>query len=198
MKYGIFSCSPRAGGNSDFCASLLYKQLEQQKQQAQPERSAEIFYPCRKPLQTCIACGFCDNGKGKCAFSKQENDIVTNLYASLFQVDTAFFIVPMYFYHVPANFKAFLDRAQAWYAVPKEQKPANNLVIDLILIGAREKGDKLFEGAKLSIKYAIECIGARLGSCLCLYGLDKADDLANNPQKQQQILDILCSNPAIL
>lgn len=130
-------------------------------------------------------------------FSRQENDTVTALYTSLFQADKALFIVPMYFYHVPANFKAFLDRAQAWYAVPAAQKPAQNLVIDLILLGARERGDKLFEGAKLSIHYAMECIGARLGTCLCLYGLDKPDDLAKNTQKQQQVLDSLCLNPAI-
>lgn len=188
MKYGIFSCSPRRGGNSDFCASLLHRQFTQ----------AGLFYPCKKSLQACIACGFCDNGKGKCTFSAQKNDTVTDLYTSLFEVDTAIFIVPIYFYHVPADFKAFLDRAQAWYAVPKEQKPANHLVIDLVLLGAREKGEKLFEGAKLSIKYAMQCIGAELGTCLCLYGLDKPDDLASNPQKQQQILDTLCSNHAIL
>lgn len=190
MKYGIFSCSPRAGGNSDFCASLLCKQLGQL-----PDTS--LFYPCRTFLQGCIACGFCDNGRGKCRFSMQKNDTVTTLYTSLFQLDKVFFIVPMYFYHVPASFKAFLDRAQTWYAVPSKLKPANHLVYDLVLIGAREKGEKLFEGARLSIKYAMQCIGAKPGTCLCLYGLDKPDDLAKSPKKQQQILDTLCLNPAI-
>lgn len=189
MKYGIFSCSPREGGNSDFCASLVYRHLG---------RHAELFYPCKKPLQPCIACGFCDNGAGKCVFAAQENDTVTTLYSSLFQLDKALFIVPMYFYHVPANFKAFLDRAQAWYAVAQKQKPARSLAVDLILIGAREKGDKLFAGAKLSIHYAMQCIGAKVETCLCLYGLDKPDDLANTPEKQQQILDTLCLNPATL
>lgn len=188
MKYGIFSCSPRAGGNSDFCAEFIRRQIP----------NAECFFPCRKSLAPCISCGFCDNGQGKCALALQKNDTAAELYTSLFQLDKAIFIVPIYFYHVPANFKAFLDRAQAWYAVPKAQKPANKLEIDLVLIGAREKGEKLFEGARLSIKYAMQCIGAELGNCLCLYGLDKPDDLADNPQKQQQILDTLCSNPAIL
>lgn len=194
MQYGIFSCSPRTGGNSDFCASLVYKQLKQMEHLP----TISLFYPCRKSLQACTGCGFCDNGSGQCTFSLQKNDTVTSLYTSLFQLNKALFIVPVYFYHVPANFKAFLDRAQAWYAVPREQKPANNLVYDLVLMGAREKGEKLFEGARLSIKYAMQCIGAEPGTCLCLHGLDKPDDLAKNPQKQQQILDSLCSNPAIL
>ena len=170
MKYGIFSCSPRANGNSDFCAELIRMQI-----------------PCRKNLTPCVACGFCDNGQGKCQLALPKNDTAAELYTSLFQLDKAVFIVPMYFYHVPANFKAFLDRAQAWYAVP-----------DLILIGAREKGDKLFEGAKLSIQYAMHCIGAKIETCLCLYGLDKPDDLAKNRQKQQEILDAVCSNHVIL
>ncbi len=193
MKYGIFSCSPRANGNSDFCAELIHKQFLMRQIQG-----AESFFPCRKNLAPCIACGFCDNGQGKCRLALHKNDAVAALYNSLFQLDKAIFIVPVYFYHVPAHFKAFLDRAQAWYAVPYEQKPAKNLSIDLILIGAREKGDKLFEGAKLSIKYAMQCIGANIGTSLCLYGLNKPDDLAKNQQKQQQILDTLCSNHAIL
>jgi len=188
MKYGIFSCSPRAGGNADFCAELIHRH----------KPDAELFFPCRKSLASCTACGFCDNGQGKCTLTLQKNDNTAELYNSLFQLDKALFIVPMYFYHVPANFKAFLDRAQTWYAVPKEEKPANNLIIDLVLIGAREKGEKLFEGAKLSIKYAMQCIGAELGTCLCLYGLDKPDDLAKNSQKQQLILNTLCLNPVIL
>lgn len=188
MKYGIFSCSPRANGNSDFCAQLIQRQIS----------GAELFFPCRETLAPCIACGFCDNGQGKCQLALQKDDTAAALYNSLFQLDKAVFIVPMYFYHVPAHFKAFLDRAQAWYTVPAEQKPAKNLRIDLILIGARERGDKLFEGAKLSIKYAMQCIGARMETSLCLYGLDKPDDLVKSPQKQQQILDIICSNHAIL
>lgn len=188
MKYGIFSCSPRAKGNSDFCAELIHRQIP----------DAEVFFPCRKSLAPCIACGFCDNGQGKCKFALQENDTVAMLYNSLFELDKAIFIVPIYFYHVPANFKAFLDRAQAWYAAPEAQKPAKNLCIDLVLIGARERGDKLFEGAKLSIQYAMQCIGANIATCLCLYGLDKPDDLAKNIQKQQQILETICSNHAIL
>lgn len=188
MKYGIFSCSPRAHGNSDFCTEHIRRQIP----------DAELFFPCRKILAPCIACGFCDNGQGKCKLTLQKDDTVATLYSSLFQLDKAIFIVPMYFYHVPAQFKAFLDRAQAWYAVPNAQKPAKNLQIDLVLIGAREKGDKLFEGAKLSIKYAMQCIGANIETSLCLYGLDKPDDLANNMQKQQQILDVICSNHDIL
>ncbi len=188
MKYGIFSCSPRANGNSDFCAELIRMQIP----------NAACFFPCRKNLTPCVACGFCDNGQGKCQLALPKNDTAAELYTSLFQLDKAVFIVPMYFYHVPANFKAFLDRAQAWYAVPDGQKPAKNLHIDLILIGAREKGDKLFEGAKLSIQYAMHCIGAKIETCLCLYGLDKPDDLAKNRQKQQEILDAVCSNHVIL
>lgn len=188
MKYGIFSCSPRANGNSDFCAELIHRQIP----------GAECFFPCRKMLAPCIACGFCDNGQGKCKLAFHNDDTVSELYTSLFALDKAIFIVPMYFYHVPANFKAFLDRAQTWYAVPDAQKPAQNLSIDLVLIGAREKGDKLFEGAKLSIQYAMHCIGAKIENSLCLYGLDKPDDLAKNRSKQQEILDTICSNHVIL
>ena len=89
-------------------------------------------------------------------------------------------------------FKAFLDRAQTWFILPQEQKPAKNLRVKVILIGAREQGEKLFEGAQLSIKYAMQSIGAQVENTLCLYGLDKPGDLAKNLQKQRQILDFIC------
>lgn len=182
MNYGIFSCSPRAGGNSDFCASLIRANLQE----------STIFYPARAVLQPCIACGYCETNPGRCAFCLQSEDTAGRLYQELFKLDRAFFIVPVYFYHVPAMLKAFLDRAQAWYFLPKEQKPAKNLRIKLILIGAREQGQKLFEGVGLTMKYAMQSIGAETEASLCLYGLDKPGDLAGNPEKQQKILVFIC------
>ncbi len=182
MSTVIFSCSPRMNGNSAFCASLIRNAVQ----------DSRIFFPCREFLQTCIACGFCDNKKGLCKFSLQEQDTVDKFYQELFQAEKAIFIAPIYFYHVPATFKAFLDRSQAWFALAQEQKPARNVCVELILLGAREKGDKLFEGAKLSIRYALNSIGAKLEKSLCLYGLDKHDDLAGNFHKQKQVLDFIC------
>lgn len=182
MKYGIYSCSPRAGGNCDFCAGLIQKYVQ----------DCSLYFPSRKIIQPCAACGFCENALGQCSFSIMEDDTATLMYKELFQLKRAVFIVPIYFYHVPAGFKAFLDRAQTWYVLPKEQKPAKDLKIKVILIGAREQGEKLFEGASLSIKYAMESIGAQIHSSLFLYGLDKADDLAKNTAAQRKILDFIC------
>ncbi len=182
MRYGIYSCSPRANGNSDFCAALIQKHLQ----------DYALFFPSRKILQPCIACGFCENALGQCSFSVMQDDTATQMYKELFQLQRAIFIVPIYFYHVPAAFKAFLDRAQTWFILPQEQKPAKNLRVKVILIGAREQGEKLFEGAQLSIKYAMQSIGAQVENTLCLYGLDKPGDLAKNLQKQRQILDFIC------
>ncbi|MDE5681985.1 MAG: NAD(P)H-dependent oxidoreductase [Mailhella sp.] len=135
-------------GNSAFCASLIQNAM----------RDSRVFFQWREVVPACIGCGFCDNKKGLCKFSLQEQDTVDKFYQELFQAEKAVFIAPIYFYHVPATFKAFLDRSQAWFALAQEQKPAQNLCADLILLGAREKGDRLFEGAKLSIRYALHSI----------------------------------------
>lgn len=181
MKYAIFSCSPRANANSDFCASLIQKQLQ----------DCSIYYPSRKLIQPCVACGFCENALGQCAFSIMEDDTATRIYKELFQFQEAIFIVPIYFYHVPGTFKSFLDRAQTWYAIAPENKPAQHLNVRLIFLAGRQKGEKLFEGAELSIKYALKTIGANFRSSLYLRGIDGSGDLSRDIDAQHKIIEFI-------
>lgn len=179
--YNIFSCSCRENGNTSFCANLIQQHFSVN----------EVFYPCKTSLQHCIGCGYCDTHKGQCIHTTKHIDTVYHFYQKIFQVQHVIFIIPIYFYHVPAPLKAFIDRSQAWFSTPQEEKPAQNTQVKIIFIGAREKGEKLFEGAYLSMKYAMLSIGAKIHTPLNLYGLDHKTDLQNNIDKQNQIIEYL-------
>ncbi len=181
QNYTIFSCSCRENGNSSFCANLTQKHFP----------TSELYYPCKTSLQHCIACGYCDTHAGQCIHSIKQMDTVSHFYQKLFHAKQVLFIIPIYFYHVPAPLKAFIDRSQAWFQTPLHQKPAQQTHIKIIFLGAREKGEKLFEGAYLSMKYAMLSIGATIHTPLNLYGLDHKTDLQNNIQAQNQIIDYI-------
>ena len=99
---------------------------------------------------------------------------------------------PIYFYHLPAQLKGLLDRSQLfWQAGLQGVKaaPAAPRNAWCILLGAREQGEKLFEGSLLTLKYALEPFGLKLREPLTLYGLEQAGDLAGNPEAGQKILN---------
>jgi multimeric flavodoxin WrbA len=118
---------------------------------------------------------------------------------------------PVYFYHLPAAFKALIDRTQPFWAMasapvspPKnssdgklERYPAGGGVLSqerpgrichVILVGARHKGEKLFEGSLLTLRTALAPLGVKLAEPLLLRGLDEADALATDSTLSEEVL----------
>lgn len=180
----ILMGSCRAHGNCAYAANLIASTREQNFQE-----SIQISSIARQDIKACIACGHCETHHGKCSLSLKQADPAHILWNDIFLADHTIFIVPIYFYHVPALVKALLDRAQAWYCLPKEERPAYGKSVGLILLGARPQGQKLFEGAQLSFKYALDAVGMSLHSSLLLYGLDARDDLSKHTEYKNSILD---------
>lgn len=175
----IYGASTRRGGNTDYAATLVQKTWNNSAYTRISEEN----------IGDCIACGYCEIAPPICVFNKNHNDKASYHFQQMFTADKILFISPIYFYHVPAQFKAFLDRAQAWFSVPEEEKPGKGRSCGLILLGARDKGDKLFEGSILSVRYSLKSLGFKLHDPLLLYGLDHKTDLVNDLTKRQQIID---------
>ena len=99
-------------------------------------------------------------------------------------------IAPIYFYHLPAQLKALIDRTQPFWALQQAGLSgcfAAARLCHVILIGARPKGDKLFEGSLLSLRYALGPLGLRLAEPLLLYGLDQPSDLSVHEEYRRRI-----------
>lgn len=123
-----------------------------------------------------------------CLSGDQCDAIFKRFLSAPFVVLTA----PIYFYHLPAQLKALLDRSQLFWQAKLQgcefvpQKPRN---VWCVLLGARERGEKLFEGSLLTLKYALEPFGLTLRDPLTLHGLEQSEDLAASPEVRQKVID---------
>jgi len=177
----IASCSPRRGGNSDFAAELLQETLPGP---VVLRRIADAH------VLPCSSCGYCDTHPGRCALDGSAGEAWGDGASGLFRATCAapftFVVSPVYFYHLPAQAKAWIDRSQRFWSW-KGVKPGQGKGLTAVLMGARMKGDKLFEGAERTLRYMAQALGMEWHEPLRLYGLDGADALAGCPEKQELV-----------
>lgn len=179
----LLACSPRRGGNSDSALKLVCETI------FGPEASAPPVTSLREhPVLPCVSCGHCQRHEGECPLFAR--DTSRALFETLEAAPALILSVPIYFYHIPAQLKALVDRSQtAWmlrYVWKRPRPPRRNA--HAILMGARQQGDKLFEGSILTLKYWLELFGYDLAPPLVLYGLEGPDDLRNSPVAREAVV----------
>jgi len=101
--------SPHAGiGNTALMLEMLRQPLAEQG------CSLEVVTLCEHEIDYCTGCALCME-KGKCWIPDDHHGIVERLLAA----DGVILASPVYFYHVTAQMKAFLDRSLAWGHKPQ-------------------------------------------------------------------------------
>jgi hypothetical protein len=109
------------------------------------------------------------------------------LLRALCRAPVACLVSPLYFYHFPGQAKCLLDRAQAFRTLPPARKPGGGRALGIILLGGRSRGEKMFTGALLSLRYVAGCLGMAPAEPLLLRGLDEAGALLRRPDAQEDI-----------
>ncbi len=148
---GIYG-SPRAGGNSDL---LLDEALAGA---AAAGARVERIYVRQLGISGCLECGGCDQ-TGQCVI----DDDMQLVYPKLEKARLIFMASPIFFYGLPAQLKALVDRGQAqWSKRLLEKNPGRRGdhlggLGCLIAVGAT-KGRNLFDGAKLTAKYFFDAL----------------------------------------
>lgn len=181
---GIYG-SPRKGGNSDI---LLDQVLE-----AAAEAGAEIqrIY-CRrlKNLSGCIECGGCDE-TGKCVVE----DDMQEVYPLLEAADAIILSAPIFFYNIPAQAKALVDRSQACWAgrllkkTKEERKYFDSGKGWLIGVGA-SKGANLFAGTELTAKYFYDAMDMSYEGAILVWGVESKGSIKERPEQMQEARDL--------
>ena len=182
---GIY-CSPRKGGNTDI---LLDEALE-----AAAEAGAEIerIY-CRKlkNLSGCIECGGCDE-TGKCVVE----DDMADVYPQLGTADAIILSVPIFFFNMPAQSKALVDRTQACWAArllkkktKEERKKYDSGKGWLIAVGAT-KGANLFTGMDLTAKYFYDALDMNYEGSLLVWSVEGKGSVREHPEHMQEARDL--------
>ena len=141
--------SPRPGGNSD----LLMDEFLKGASEAGLE--ARRIYVRDLDMGGCIECAGCDE-TGECIL----RDDMDDLYPLLIETERLVTTAPIFFYGLPSQGKAVIDRCQAlWNRVrlnPELKRPQGKGFF--LGVGAT-KGQNLFDGTLLGMKYFHEAVG---------------------------------------
>jgi len=179
---GVFG-SPRKEGNTGLLLEEALKGAVQEGAQVERIHLADLHVlPCKE-------CHGCDR-TGECVIQ----DDMQSIYSKLMEADIVFLASPIFFYGITAWAKALVDRSQAiWVrkyllkdpSLSKEVKKRKGFFIS---VGAA-KGQKLFEGAILTVKYFFDAIHAEYAGDLLIRGLDAKGDVLKQPDVLQQAFE---------
>jgi multimeric flavodoxin WrbA len=172
---GIYG-SPRKGGNSD---ALLDKALAGARSEG-----AEIktIYARELKIAGCRECGGCDK-TGECLVE----DAMQEVYPRLVEADIIILATPIFYYAVPAQLKALIDRTQAMWSKrlltkPREQwKNHESGKGYLIAVGAT-KGKNLFEGVELTARYFFDAMDMSYEGGLFYRRVEGKDAIKERPE----------------
>ncbi len=168
MKIIGLAASPRRQGNTE---ALLDAFLQGAREAG---ATVEKYALAELNLRPCDGCDICSY-KSYCPHSDDAMTLLPKLAAA----DVVVLATPVYFYGVPAQAKALIDRAQYLWAQRhvlhrKVGKPGGRGV--LLAVGG-SRGKKLFDGISLTVRYFMDTLGKDLASSLLLRGVDEIDAL---------------------
>jgi len=178
MNILLLNGSPRQGGNTD----LLLEQVAQGIHQA--GFRAEHIHLAQQTIHPCIGCGQCEKN-GQCIF---EDDMVA-LYEKIDRANRIVVGSPIYFYGVTAQTKIFIDRCQALWsrkyllgAIKPERERRRGYFISV----AATDGGKIFEGAKLTVRYGFDAMEFSYNGELLVKGVDAKGDILKRAYSLKQ------------
>ncbi|MCS7252698.1 MAG: flavodoxin family protein [Armatimonadota bacterium] len=177
---GIFG-SPRREGNSDLLLEALLGEAEKSG------ASIVRVYASELKISPCTECSSCET-TGKCIIE----DDMQLVYEQLEDADAIVIATPIFFYHVPAQLKCLIDRAQALWARRRKHKAVDNAKNRkgyLIAIGATS-GQKLFDGVRLTVKYFFDAIGAEYAGEVLVRGVEKKGDVLKHPDAMEEAKEL--------
>jgi len=172
---GIYG-SPRRKGNSDI---LLDKALEGAK-----STGAEVSSVYARDLKMigCIECGGCDK-TGKCVVK----DEMQSVYPLLEFADVIILASPIFFYGVPSQAKAIIDRCQALWrkrmlTKTKEQRKTYDSGKGYIIAVGATSGKSLFDGTIMTTRYFYDALDMSYEGGMFVRKIDSKGAILEHPE----------------
>jgi len=109
-------------------------------------------------------------------------DDMDGIYPKLLETDRILVASPMFFYGIPSQLKALIDRCQATWArkyVLKQRLSDKERKGAFLAVGAT-KGKQLFDGSILVIKYFFQAIDVQYADELLVRGVDKRGEIKDH------------------
>ncbi len=106
-------------------------------------------------------------------------DDMDEIYPKLLSADRIIVASPIFFYGLTAQLKALIDRSQALWArkyILKQKPPDSTRKGAFIAVGAT-RGQKLFEGSILTVRYFFKAISVEYTDELLVRGIDRKGEI---------------------
>lgn len=165
-------CSPHANGVSDTVAGHIASGMTE-------AGLAVRMTPLRRyVIDSCRGCNVCASPPHACVLA--DSDDAESLFALMQDASLLLISAPIYFYSLPAHCKAFIDRAQRfWSHAHMATRPPRQALV--ALTAGRSRGEQLFRGALLTLKYFLATQNMIIAESRQLRGLETVADLASRP-----------------
>jgi len=176
-----FQGSPRKKGNTNYLLSLFMNEAENLGAQT------HIIEVAQKNIVPCIGCGYCEK-KGYCV--TKDDDMTNEIYPLLREADVVVLAAPIYFYNVPAQLKAIIDRTQTLWSRKYKLNltdPARHYRRGFLLAQGATKGKNLFEGVDLTAKYFFDAVGAGFNGSLTYRHIENTGDMEKHPAVHKDV-----------
>ncbi len=176
MKVLGIQGSPRIKGNTDLLIEAALSGAEEKGAETEKIVVDKLkIQPC-KEYYGCLI-------DGNCVI----RDDMDQIYPKLTQADIIIMASPIFFYGITSQLKALIDRCQAIWArkyVLKQAVGRPGRKCAFIGVGAT-RGNQLFDGAILTIKYFCKAIDTEYAGELLIRGVDKRGEIKEHPTALQ-------------
>ena len=175
-KILIIMASPRRGGNTELLTNELIKGINQGA-----DVEVDLVNLRDKEIGGCKEIYACEK-TGRCVIP----DSFDEIYEKLEKCDCLVIAMPIFFYAMPAQLKALIDRSQAFFmrkyflknpVVPKGQPKRPTYLLAL----GGTKGEKLFDATFLILEYFFNSLDLELKDSLLYRSVDKKGDILKHP-----------------
>lgn len=170
----IMLCSPRKGGTTDNMAAIFGDCLKAAGLEVREIALRDYS------IIPCSGCGVCAAPPNACIHDGEDG--AAALFSQLLDSSFAVFASPVYFYALPAHFKAFIDRSQKFWLRGEEWRKKEALPATALLAAGRKKGEELFRGPLRCLHWFGRAINLRFQDEQTFRGLDSPADLAAQPK----------------
>ncbi len=177
----ILCCSPHAGGSAARAARIIASGA------AEKGPAPELVFLWKKKVAGCVHCDACAKPPHACPLAA--DDDCEELFSLICSHEHVLWISPVYFYGLPSQAKALIDRGQRFYMASLRSGvlPGTGSSTALFLAG-QTNGAKLFEGSRLGVKYFLGALGCPLKKACGIRGVNAPDDFA--PGTEQALLEL--------
>ncbi len=170
---GVFG-SPRRGGNTELLLNEMLRGCRSGRAEVE-----EIYLRDLK-IHPCLEIYACRKN-GECPI----RDDMQPLYPKLVEADVLALASPVFFYSVSAHAKAFIDRCQAFwskkYLLRQPVAPGKDLRRGVFLSVGGSRGEKIFDGALMTMKYFFDSLDMVFYKSLLYRGVDEKGEILRHP-----------------